>query len=205
MNFFTSDPHFYHTNVIKYCDRPYLSVEEMNEALVNNWNSAVKSEDTVYCLGDFSMAARPVETFTPRLNGNKFLIPGNHDWCHPYHKKSRKPENQKKWIDFYTKAGWTVLPEQITFDLEGVAIVNVCHLPYSGDSGYEETAPEYKDKYSRFRPFDDGRVLLHGHVHEKFLMKKSAKGSLMINVGVDVWNYKPVSEVELAKLILANK
>ena len=199
MIFFTSDLHIYHTNVIKYCGRPYSSVEEMNESLVLNWNVVVSSEDTVYCLGDFSMAARPVETFTPRLMGKKkYLVPGNHDFCHSYHKKSRNEENRKKWIAFYEANGWIVLPEQTYLDLEGIGPVNICHHPYSNDNSSGET---YDDKYEKWRPMDDGKVLLCGHIHEKWLTKKSPKDTLMINVGVDVWNYTPVDTQTLADLI----
>lgn len=199
MRFFTSDPHYYHLNVIKYCNRPYSSVEEMNEALVNNWNSVVTQEDEVYCLGDFSLASRPVEVFSSRLLGKKLLVPGNHDFCHSYHKKSRNPENQKKWIKFYEDHGWTVLPEQTTLDLLGIAMVNLCHHPYSDDEGDGNIA--YHDKYTKWRPVDDGRILLCGHVHDRWVTKMSPKGSLMINVGVDVHNHRPISEVELTKII----
>ena len=197
--FFTSDPHIFHTNVIKYCNRPYNSVEEMNEALVLNWNSIVKPEDTVYCLGDFSMAARPVETFTRRLMGKKFLVPGNHDFCHSYHKKSRSPENQKKWIAFYETHGWTVLPEQTTLDLDGIGIVNLCHHPYSNDNSGDSV--EYEDKYDKWRPADDGKVLLCGHIHQNWQTKLSPKGTLMINVGVDVWDFKPIGLEQIAQVI----
>jgi calcineurin-like phosphoesterase family protein len=94
MLYFTSDHHFWHTNIIKYCNRPFVSVEEMNEALIQNWNDLVLPEDEVYYLGDFSMAARPVEIYTSRLNGIKYLVPGNHDFCHSYNNKSRKLEHQ---------------------------------------------------------------------------------------------------------------
>jgi calcineurin-like phosphoesterase family protein len=53
MKFFSSDPHFWHNNVIKYCMRPYTTVEEMNEDMVNKWNEVVAPEDEVYNLGDF--------------------------------------------------------------------------------------------------------------------------------------------------------
>ena len=65
MIFFTSDHHFYHSNIIKYCQRPFHSVEEMNEEMIRRWNSVVGVDDTVYYLGDFSLAKRPVELFAP--------------------------------------------------------------------------------------------------------------------------------------------
>ena len=77
---FTSDPHFYHKNVIEYCNRPFDSVEEMNETLIKNWNDRVKKNDTIYILGDFCFGTKEqcIEILN-RLNGQKFLIYGNHD------------------------------------------------------------------------------------------------------------------------------
>ena len=49
---FTSDLHFHHRNICRYCNRPYNSLEEMHEALITNWNSVVKEDDTVFLLGD---------------------------------------------------------------------------------------------------------------------------------------------------------
>jgi len=187
--YFTSDPHYWHANVINYCNRPFASVEEMNEAMISNWNKVVTPDDTVYCLGDFSLAARAVEVYTPRLNSTKLLVPGNHDFCHSYHKKGRSEENRAKWKAFYGQHGWTVLPEQTTLDIPGVATVNLCHHPYvfmhPGD-----------DKYEKWRPKDDGRWLLCGHVHEKWKVV-----GRMINVGVDQWNFAPVPVTEIEKII----
>src|SRR5271169_1776785 len=108
MIYFSSDDHFWHNNVIRYCNRPYSSVEQMNEDMVLKWNSVVKPEDTVYCLGDFSLAFRAVETFTARLMGKKKLVPGNHDFCHSYHKKSRNADNRDKWHEKYAQYGWEI-------------------------------------------------------------------------------------------------
>ena len=79
--FFTSDNHFGHANIIKHSNRPYASVEEMDDALVTNWNERVKPEDTIYHIGDFAfkMRTKAINMVMSRLNGHKFLIYGNHD------------------------------------------------------------------------------------------------------------------------------
>lgn len=78
--FFTSDLHYGHANIIKYCDRPFESLTDMNAAIINNWNSVVKPEDTVYILGDVSFATpKETEEFLHKLNGEIHLILGNHD------------------------------------------------------------------------------------------------------------------------------
>lgn len=79
--FLTSDHHFNHKNIIKYCNRPFSSVEEMNEALIENWNKVVKPLDSVYYLGDFSFGSyeQTLPIFN-RLNGVKTMVAiGNHD------------------------------------------------------------------------------------------------------------------------------
>ena len=79
--FFTSDTHFNHANVIKYCGRPFGSAEEMNREMIERWNAVVGPEDTVYHLGDFVLG-KFVEApmFLRQLNGaRKILIRGNHD------------------------------------------------------------------------------------------------------------------------------
>lgn len=79
--FFTSDTHFGHSNIIRYCNRPYNSVEEMDEDLIKRWNAIVKKDDIVYHLGDFSfyMTKEKVSSIVRRLNGTIYLIKGNHD------------------------------------------------------------------------------------------------------------------------------
>lgn len=189
---FTSDPHYFHFNVIRYCSRPYQDVEEMNQALVDNWNNLVKPLDTIFCLGDFSLSHRAVEVISPRLMGHKLLIPGNHDYCHSAHKKGKKA--LEKWKQFYVDNGWFIQGEQIQLNLPDIGVVNVCHMPYQGDSTDE--------RYQDFRMKDDGRILLCGHVHEKWKTKRTPNGTLMINVGVDVWGMSPVSLTQIKELIL---
>lgn len=81
MNFFISDTHFGHGNVIRFDSRPFNSIEEMEEKIVENWNNAVTNQDTVYILGDFIWSRKEEEwiRILDRLNGNKVLILGNHD------------------------------------------------------------------------------------------------------------------------------
>lgn len=80
MNFYISDTHFGHENIIKHCSRPFNSVEEMNKALIANWNARVGHDDHVWHLGDFLYkdGGRATEILS-QLNGHKHLVIGNHD------------------------------------------------------------------------------------------------------------------------------
>lgn len=78
--FVCSDTHFNHANIIKYCNRPFKDVDEMNETIINNWNSVVGDEDTVFFLGDFCLGKREdVIALGKKLKGHKILVMGNHD------------------------------------------------------------------------------------------------------------------------------
>lgn len=78
--FFTSDTHFGHKNIIKYCKRPFTSVEEMNEKLIENWNSVIGPDDIVFHLGDFAFGGSTLwNDVLNRLNGKIYLVIGNHD------------------------------------------------------------------------------------------------------------------------------
>ncbi len=82
MIFFTSDTHFNHVKILEFepKSRPFETLEEMNETIINNWNSRVTDEDTVYILGDMFMGPlEPIDEIMPRLKGKKILIRGNHD------------------------------------------------------------------------------------------------------------------------------
>lgn len=78
--FFTSDTHFGHENVIKYSNRPFNNKDEMDRAMIENWNSRVGPNDLVYHLGDvfFHKEDRAL-SIIKQLNGQKFLVYGNHD------------------------------------------------------------------------------------------------------------------------------
>ena len=96
--FFISDTHFSHNNIIKYENRPFTSVEEMNETMINNWNSKVKYNDEVYILGDFIFDNKEnALDIIDKLNGRKYMIRGNHDRILKYEEVANKFE----WIKDY--------------------------------------------------------------------------------------------------------
>jgi calcineurin-like phosphoesterase family protein len=74
---FTSDTHFFHSGIISLCQRPYATAEEMNDALISNWNKQVQPEDQVFHLGDVIFSKQT--EILGKLNGIKHLICGNHD------------------------------------------------------------------------------------------------------------------------------
>jgi calcineurin-like phosphoesterase family protein len=78
--FFTSDTHLRHSAIIRFCSRPFSSLEEMDETIIRNWNAKVKPEDRVYHLGDFCFGNREeILKMTRRLHGHIIIIEGNHD------------------------------------------------------------------------------------------------------------------------------
>jgi len=90
--FFTSDEHYYHYNAIKYCNRPFKTIEEMNEELIKRHNEIVKSDDMVIHAGDFTLKNRiEAEKIQLRLNGQHYYIRGSHD----------------KWMDRTFHEMWT--------------------------------------------------------------------------------------------------
>ena len=83
---FTSDTHFNHLNMLSFKNedgspvRPFRSLREMNETIIDNWNTRVKPSDIIYHLGDVFFGSKDdFEQLWPRLNGKKRLIVGNHD------------------------------------------------------------------------------------------------------------------------------
>ena len=186
MRFFTSDLHFGHANIIKYCNRPFADVDEMNYALIRNWNHVVAPDDEVIVLGDFAMGKiNETLPIAHQLNGTKYLVPGNHDRCWSGH-----PEKKRKgWVERYEDVGFTILSNELMLYPDTTPTM-LCHFPYVGDS-------HDSDRYVAHRPEDHGVTLLHGHVHDEWNTATSPRGTLMINVGVDAHDYRPVPEREL--------
>lgn len=79
MNYYISDLHFNHKNILKFDNRPWNNVEDMDKAMIFNWNETVNEDDTVYILGDFVWKTGKVADYCKQLKGHKILILGNHD------------------------------------------------------------------------------------------------------------------------------
>lgn len=169
MPFVTSDTHYFHKNIIKYCDRPFRSEAEMRHTLIERYNSVVPKDGTCFFIGDLAMVGtsqfEKITALLNKLNGTKHLILGNHDECKPMR---------------YVNCGFTsvhtslvVRVEMKLGDLEEeVRKFVLCHDPAVWDCV----------------PRD--HILLCGHVHNLF---KILPDKETINVGVDVWGFYPQS------------
>lgn len=149
MKFYISDTHFFHNNVLKFDNRPYKNVDEMNEDLISNWNSQVSNADEVYFLGDFSFGkTNKTNEALKQLNGIKYLIKGNHDG-----KFLKDQTFPKLWTGIY----------DIMFsvdEIDGIPVyLTLCHYPILSFKG------RYRENYFH----------LYGHVHnspeEKITLK----------------------------------
>lgn len=79
MIFFTADTHFGHENILKLCNRPFETIEDMNRQMIANWNARITGNDTVYIIGDLFFRCPDPEPILESLKGKKHLIIGNHD------------------------------------------------------------------------------------------------------------------------------
>lgn len=168
MIYFTADEHYWHENIIKYCNRPFKDALDMNEQLIANHNAVVGSTDHVYHLGDFSWRKNFAETaeLIQRLNGFHYFIRGSHDrWLNgvelrPY---SSIQANGKCTIIEYLGPVWEgVLDNRHVF---------LSHYPHiSWPKSYH------------------GSLHLHGHTHGKV-----PAGKNRYDVGVDVNDFRPIS------------
>jgi len=187
--FFTSDPHFWHINVIKYDNRPFTTVEEMNETLIKNWNSVVKPGDVIHMVGDFGFMNMTEGTaITSRLNGFKILYLGNHD----------QHSNAK-----YLRMGFSMVLGEMVFRTNN-KIFRISHYPYKPSKLRQwwiklKTGKNYTkiNKHSPIRNQEDW--LLHGHTHSDSKLIDFKRRE--IHIGCYMWNYKPVSMEQILSLI----
>jgi calcineurin-like phosphoesterase family protein len=190
--FFTSDLHLNHARILELCpNRPFSSVPEMNEILIDNWNCIVSKNDIIYFLGDLFLG--PIDEsleLVKRLNGIIIMIAGNHD--RPsliYHKKDAIIKSEI-WKQKYLASGIheIIISNSILIELNGIKF-KLSHFPYIGDHISEDRFLECRPKY------EHNTILLHGHIHDFWKINGN-----MINVGVDVWEFKPVTLKQLSEV-----
>jgi len=177
MIYFTADQHFGHENIIKYCNRPFSSAEEMDEEMIWRWNEQVSPEDVVYHLGDFTLSGlRIAKGYFSKLHGLINVL--SNSWHH-----------DKRWIQTapmvsdcrsFTGFSINVLPPMAVLEPQGKhpAIV-LCHYPL---------ARWDRDHYGSWH--------LHGHSHEQY----QAPG-LIYDVGVDNNDFYPVSLDQIVEIM----
>lgn len=175
----TSDTHFGHQNIIRFCDRPYRSVGEMDYDLLHRWNSVVSPEDTVLHLGDLALG--PIEEslqVASMLNGRRLLVPGNHDRVSSVQSTARR----ERFRPMYEDAGFEVLPETVSLLIDNTEVL-ASHYPYHRDH-------TEKARHERLRPVDTGLPLVHGHTHSTHVFFDSSKREF--HVGVEAHEHLPV-------------
>lgn len=216
---FTADLHLGHENIIESCNRPFATVDEMNKTIIEKWNERVDPEDTVWVLGDFGFGPLYESiVLATHLHGHKILVAGNHDQCfHGYIKEhdpdvTHTPAELGRWVATYREAGFAavvtgramlkrtgkpvVIPLRPEFGAAPVLNVQLSHFPRAGES-----RPDQPDRYVRYRPRPaaPSKVdpwLIHGYVRNAWTVN-----GRQVNVGVDVWDFAPVSAETLLSVI----
>ena len=167
--YFTADLHLGHVNVIRYCNRPFHSILEHDQTLINNWNKKVGKNDLVYVVGDFTMITnnQRIIDYAKQLNGQKILIKGNHD-------KNNYPSGIFNEITWYKEI----------HDRDYKIIL--FHYPLESWQG--SMGKDLRDGSISKKP----SIHLHGHCHGAIANKPNR-----YDIGIDSWNYQPVTLAEI--------
>lgn len=178
---FTSDTHFGHKNILTFCERPFNSVEEMDNAIIERWNSKVGKDDIVFHLGDFAFASnKRWQELIYKLNGKIYLILGNHDIT--------------RWPGNYTMQLFDRVENQMMLKIDNKYKVYLNHVPFLCYDG-------------TYRNPEDCTIQLHGHVHERIgdtgkdAQRLQYRFPYQYDVGVDNNNFYPISWEEILKII----
>lgn len=179
--FYWSDLHLGQPDVA--AERGFTTPDEHDDHLISAWSATVTDKDTIWILGDLALSSpsRALEIIR-YLPGTKHLILGNHDRAHPMHRDAHG--HQSRYRDVFESVA-TMATHRI-----GDQEVMLSHFPYRDDS-------RTQDRYRQYRLRDEGRWLIHGHVHDEFTVENR-----QINVGVDKWMEGPVEESILLAITL---
>lgn len=167
MIFFTADAHFGHSNVIRLCDRPFADVEEMDAALIQNWNARVTGKDTVYILGDLFFRCPYAQEILKQLKGKKRLIVGNHDGS---------------WMSKFDYAKYFLSVDKFLETTDGHHTLTLCHYPL------------LSWKHSLRSYMIHGHI--HNNRNADFWPLLAARDRVL-NAGVDINGFQPVTFEEL--------
>jgi len=124
MIYYTADPHLGHENVIKFSNRPFSSLKEMDKTLISNWRAVVKPDDNIYVLGDLIFKSADPEAYLKQLTGKIHLIRGNHDTF------LKNSELHKYFVS---------IDDMLTITDEGRRVF-LCHYPLAEWPGYYQNA-----------------------------------------------------------------
>lgn len=177
--YFTSDPHFGHQFMADL--RGFSTVEEHDEALVENYRSRITKRDVVYWLGDLTMNNPRValDQITRIPAQAHHLILGNHDRAHPKHKDA------KRWQRMYFDVFESVMTTgQVR--IYGQQFL-LSHHPYQGEGGRD-----IQERDTQWRLRDLRVPLIHGHTHASWNWERSWHMTPQIHVGLDAWGLAPV-------------
>ena len=170
LNFYISDLHFGHEQVIEHDKRPFSGTEEMDLAMVNLWNSRVSDGDHVYIVGDFCFRSEnPADGYLTKLKGRKYLIIGNHD------KKTLKNE---KAVQYFESV------EKMMHVSDGRHQICLCHFPIAEWNGFK------KGHWHIY-----GHI--HARLDDTYYFMKNRERAL--NAAACINGYMPVSMDELIR------
>lgn len=198
-----SDTHFSHKNIAKYTGRPFdnsETTEAMNEALKDNWNNTVAEDEKVLALGDMALGnlEQSLQIFS-ELNGEKLLVPGNHDGIStPMKKRYKKIE--KFGYDAMYEQYFTILPEtgiELVAVIDGVWYDGVAsHYPPFVDFGNIQ-----QDRFADLRPAlpDVYGFVLHGHTHSHDILQEGFPN--VFHMGVDAHGLSPVRSFTVLTMV----
>ena len=177
---FTSDHHFGHANIIKLCKRPFANVEEMDAEMIRRWNAVVTEGDTVWHLGDLTLGSGDfAQEILNQLNGTVRLL------AMPWHHDGR-------WL----LPGTRTILDKANVRLENPLVV--LDYPGLGDGKYPLGVTLCHYPLAVWDRKHYGAWHLHGHSHGTY----HADGKI-IDVGVDNWDFTPVSLEEIIERMAA--
>jgi len=180
--FFTSDTHFYHKNIIEFCNRPFQDEFYMNESLINNWNKVVPKDGIVFHAGDFAMTGRIdyIKELVSKLNGKIYLTLGNHCYQNRFDRQVIREIFHQTDDIFY----FTIQDEELE---GGRANFQICHYPLMF--------------------WKRGAFMLHGHVHSGPFSTANEKvpfHAMRYDIGVDNNDFTPISYHKLKVILTKN-